>query len=37
MQTVGDSTHQELWIPAEELTALNFNIVGKIEITATFK
>jgi len=37
VQTVGDSTHQELWIPAEDLTALNFNIVGEIEIIATFK
>jgi hypothetical protein len=37
IQTVGDSTHQELWIPAEELAALNRNIVGKIEIIAEFK
>jgi hypothetical protein len=37
VQTVGDSTHQELWIPAEELTALNYNIVGEIDIIATFK
>ena len=37
VQTVGDSTHQELWIPAEELSDLNFNLVGEIEIIATFK
>jgi hypothetical protein len=37
VQTVGDSTHQELWIPAEELRALNENIVGEIDVVATFK
>jgi hypothetical protein len=36
IQTVGSSTHQELWIPAEELEALNRNIVGAIEIVAEF-
>jgi hypothetical protein len=29
VQTVGDTIHQELWIPAEELPALNENIVGE--------
>jgi hypothetical protein len=37
VQTVGDSIHKELWIPAEELPALNENIVGEIEIIAVFK
>ena len=37
VQTVGDSIHQELWIPAEELPALNENIVGEIDVIATFK
>jgi hypothetical protein len=36
-QTVGDSRHQELWIPAEELTAFNDNIVGEIEVIAEFR
>ena len=37
IQTVGSSTHQELWIPAEELAAFNQNIVGTIEIIAQFE
>ena len=37
VQTVGDIHHQELWIPAEELPALNDNIVGEIDVIATFK
>jgi hypothetical protein len=37
IQTVGDSTHRELWIPAEELAAFNENIVGEIEVIAEFK
>ena len=36
-QKAGSSIHQELWIPAEELTALNQNIVGPIEVIAEFK
>ena len=36
VQTVGDSTHQELWIPAEEFPAFNENIVGEIEVIAEF-
>jgi hypothetical protein len=36
-QKVGSSIHQELWIPAEELSALNKNIVGLIEVIAEFK
>ena len=37
VQTVGASEHQELWIPADELHALDQNIVGEIEIIAVFK
>ncbi len=36
IQTVGDSTHRELWIPAEELSVFNENIVGEIEVIAEF-
>src|ERR1700759_5796923 len=32
VQQVGGTTHQELWIPAEDLTAMNENIVGEIEV-----
>src|SRR4051812_46647072 len=28
VQTVGSSVHQELWIPAEDLTEMNRNIEG---------
>lgn len=37
VQKVGSSIHQELWIPAEELAAMNQNIVGLIEVIAEFK
>jgi len=36
IQTVGDSSHQELWIPAEDLAAFNQNIVGEIEVIEEF-
>ncbi len=36
IQKVGSSIHQELWIPAEDLAEMNRNIVGPIEIIATF-
>jgi hypothetical protein len=36
VQTVGNSTHQEYWIPAEDLPDFNRNIVGLIEIIAAF-
>lgn len=36
VQTVGKSYHQELWIPAEELSEFNSNIIGKIEIIEEF-
>lgn len=35
-QTVGGAVHQELWIPAEALPALNRNIMGRIEVIAKF-
>jgi hypothetical protein len=35
-QTVGNSNHQELWIPAEELTMFNEHIAGQIRIIAAF-
>lgn len=36
VQEVGGSSHLEYWIPAEELSAFNQAIVGKIEIVAQF-
>ena len=36
IQTVGTKTHQELWVPAEELDEFNNHIQGKIEIVASF-
>ncbi len=36
VQMVGSREHQEYWIPAEELDEFNANIVGKIEVVATF-
>ena len=37
VQQVGAAHHTEWWVPAEELEALNENIVGKIEVIAEFK
>ncbi len=34
---VGGATHEEYWIPAEDLEEFNRNIVGKIEVIAEFK
>lgn len=31
------SVHQEYWIPAEDLAEFNANIVGKIEVIATYQ
>lgn len=36
VQTVGSQTHQEYWIPAEDLDGFNQQIVGLIEVTAEF-
>jgi hypothetical protein len=37
VQKVGGSTALEYWIPAEDLGAINANIVGAIELVATFR
>ena len=34
---VGDSTHREYWIPAQDLSAFNDHIVGRIEVLAEFR
>lgn len=36
VQQVGGAVHRELWIPAEDLAAFNANIVGAIEVIASF-
>ncbi|MDQ7251266.1 hypothetical protein [Dongia sedimenti] len=36
VQEAGGSQHREYWIPADELEAFNANIVGKIEVIASF-
>ena len=36
VQTVGAFYHQELWIPAEELSQFNAHIIGQIEVIASF-
>jgi len=36
VKTVGNATHQEYWIPAEDLPEFNKNIVGEIEVIAEF-
>jgi hypothetical protein len=36
VQVVGDRTHQELWVPAEELEEFNQHIVGVITIEAAY-
>ena len=36
VQTVGASFHQELWIPAEELSEMNRCLVGSIEVIHSF-
>jgi len=36
IQVVGSSTHEELWVPAEELAEFNRHIIGPIEIIANF-
>ena len=37
IKTVGSAIHKEYWIPAEELSEFNRNIIGKIEVIAEFK
>tara|TARA_R110002094_G_scaffold150331_1_gene138820 strand:+ start:76 stop:477 length:402 start_codon:yes stop_codon:yes gene_type:complete len=36
VQVVGDGSHQELWVPAEELREFNRNIEGRIEVLSSF-
>jgi hypothetical protein len=36
IQDAGGSNHREYWIPAEELSAFNAALVGKIEVIAEF-
>lgn len=36
VHTVGASYHQEYWIPAEELVALNQHIIGEIEVIRSY-
>jgi hypothetical protein len=37
VQNVGDAHHNELWVPAEQLTEFNQHSQGLIEVTATFR
>ncbi len=37
VKVVGGKTHEEYWIPAEDLEEFNRNIVGKIEVISEFK
>ena len=37
IKTVGGSVHQEYWIPAEELSEFNRNIVGRIEVLHEYR
>jgi hypothetical protein len=37
IHTVGSAEHREYWIPAEDLDALNENIVGSIEVISEFR
>lgn len=36
VQNVGDKMHNELWIPSDELSVFNHNIVGEIKIMNAF-
>jgi hypothetical protein len=37
IHTVGTATHNEWWIPSEELEELNDNIVGLIEVIGEYR
>jgi hypothetical protein len=37
VRKVGSSVHLERWIPAEDLEEFNTNIVGKIELIASYQ
>ena len=36
IHTVGNRTHQELWVPAEALAEFNRHIIGQIEVVAAY-
>ncbi len=36
IKTVGAGTHQELWVPAEDLENFNQHIIGKVQVIASF-
>ena len=36
-KVVGGKSHEELWVPAEQLEEFNRHIVGKIEVIHTFQ
>lgn len=36
IQNVGSGMHNELWVPAEELTDFNSNIIGEIRVVNAF-
>lgn len=36
-ENVGGRTHDELWVPSEELDEFNRNIVGKIEVVESYQ
>ena len=36
IQQVGNATHREYWIPAEDLEQFNDHIIGSIELIASF-
>lgn len=36
IQNVGDKSHNELWIPSEELPEFNQNIIGTIEVVNVY-
>lgn len=35
-QVVGNQSHEELWVPSEQLEEFNAHIIGKIEVTQAF-
>ena len=36
-KVVGNQTHEELWVPADELPEFNSKIVGRIEVVRSFQ
>lgn len=36
VHTVGNRTHQELWVPAEELAEFNRHIISRIKVVASY-